>query len=60
MNPGDAVARPDGIAQAPDGSLYIGDSQRGKIWRVRLHRRAIVAPLRSVTAATSYLLTDRP
>ncbi len=34
MNPGEAVARPDGIAQAPDGSLYIGDSQRGKIWRV--------------------------
>ena len=33
-NPGEAVARPDGIAQAPDGSLYIGDSQRGKIWRV--------------------------
>ena len=33
-NPGDAVARPDGIAQAPDGSLYIGDSQKGKIWRV--------------------------
>jgi len=34
MNPGDAVARPDGIAQAPDGSLYIGDSQKGKVWRV--------------------------
>jgi len=34
MNPGEAVARPDGLAQAPDGSLYIGDSQRGKIWRV--------------------------
>jgi glucose/arabinose dehydrogenase len=34
MNPGDAVARPDGVAQAPDGSLYIGDSQKGKIWRV--------------------------
>jgi len=34
VNPGDAVARPDGVAQAPDGSLYIGDSQKGKIWRV--------------------------
>jgi glucose/arabinose dehydrogenase len=32
--PNDAVARPDGVAQAPDGSLYISDSQRGKIWRV--------------------------
>lgn len=34
MNPTDALARPDGIAQAPDGSLYITDSQKGKIWRV--------------------------
>src|SRR5687767_3555211 len=32
--PNEAVARPDGVAQAPDGSLYISDSQRGKIWRV--------------------------
>jgi len=34
MQPNDAVARADGVAQAPDGSLYIGDSNRGKIWRV--------------------------
>jgi glucose/arabinose dehydrogenase len=33
-NPGEAVARPDGVVQAPDGSLYISDSQKGKIWRV--------------------------
>ena len=29
-----AVARADGVAEAPDGSLYISDSQKGKIWRV--------------------------
>jgi glucose/arabinose dehydrogenase len=34
MNPADAAARPDGVAEGPDGSLYIGDSQKGKIWRV--------------------------
>jgi len=34
MNPGDAVARPDGVAEGPDGSLYITDSQKGKVWRV--------------------------
>ena len=34
MNPSDAVARPDGVAEGPDGSLYIGDSQKGRIWRV--------------------------
>ena len=28
------AARPDGVAVAPDGSLYITDSQKGKIWRV--------------------------
>jgi glucose/arabinose dehydrogenase len=33
-NPNDALARPDGLAEAPDGSLYIGDSQKGKLWRV--------------------------
>jgi glucose/arabinose dehydrogenase len=34
MNPSDADARADGVAQAPDGSLYITDSQKGKLWRV--------------------------
>jgi glucose/arabinose dehydrogenase len=34
MNPNDAVARADGVAQAPDGSIYITDSQKGKVWRV--------------------------
>lgn len=34
LNPDDAVARPDGLAEGPDGSLYITDSQKGKIWRV--------------------------
>jgi glucose/arabinose dehydrogenase len=34
MQPNDAVARADGVAQAPDGSLFIAESQKGKIWRV--------------------------
>src|SRR5262249_54845572 len=29
-----AVYRPIGIAQAPDGSLYIADSQKGRVWRI--------------------------
>jgi glucose/arabinose dehydrogenase len=32
--PTQAKARPNGLAQAPDGSLYITDSVKGKIWRV--------------------------
>lgn len=34
MNPSDALARADGVAQAPDGSLFITDSERGKVWHV--------------------------
>ena len=34
MAPNDAAARADGVAQGPDGSLYITDSQKGRIWRV--------------------------
>ncbi|MEX2565471.1 MAG: PQQ-dependent sugar dehydrogenase [Cyclobacteriaceae bacterium] len=32
--PSDAVHRPTGIAQAPDGTILISDSVTGKIWRV--------------------------
>jgi glucose/arabinose dehydrogenase len=33
-SPGDAEHRPMGLAQGPDGSLYITDSAGGRIWRV--------------------------
>ena len=34
MSPTDALARADGVAEAPDGTLFITDSQNGKIWHV--------------------------
>jgi glucose/arabinose dehydrogenase len=34
MNPNAATYRADGVAQGPDGSLYITDSQKGRVWRV--------------------------
>lgn len=34
IQPGSAQHRPTGLAQGPDGSLYITDSQKGKIWRI--------------------------
>ncbi|MEX2282008.1 MAG: PQQ-dependent sugar dehydrogenase, partial [Gemmatimonadota bacterium] len=34
-SPGAARHRPVGLALAPDGSLYITDDQRGRIWNVR-------------------------
>lgn len=30
----DALYRPMGLAEGPDGSLYVGDTQKGKIWRI--------------------------
>ncbi|HEV2213484.1 MAG TPA: PQQ-dependent sugar dehydrogenase [Gammaproteobacteria bacterium] len=33
-NRGDARFRPMGLTQGPDGALYIGDTQQGRIWRV--------------------------
>ncbi len=35
INTTDAHARPMGLAQGPDGSLYISDSRKGKIWRIK-------------------------
>ncbi len=34
VNVSDAQYRPMGLAEGPDGSLYISDSKKGKIWRV--------------------------
>ena len=34
VNTNDAAYRPMGLAVGPDGSLYISDSRKGKIWRV--------------------------
>ena len=33
-NPGDARFRPSGITVGPDGSLYISETEKGRIWRV--------------------------
>lgn len=33
-SPGDAQYRPCGLAQGPDGSLYISDSVKGTIWKI--------------------------
>ncbi|SKB52714.1 c-type cytochrome [Daejeonella lutea] len=34
VNTSDAVYRPMGLAEGPDGSLYISESNKGKIWRI--------------------------
>ncbi|MBX2873963.1 MAG: PQQ-dependent sugar dehydrogenase [Saprospiraceae bacterium] len=35
VNVTDAVFRPMGLAEGPDGSLYISDTEQGAIWRVK-------------------------
>lgn len=32
--PGKAMYRPTGLAQGPDGSLYVSDDQKGRIWKI--------------------------
>ncbi len=34
VNANDAVYRPMGIAMGPDGSLYISETEKGKVWRI--------------------------
>jgi len=34
VSPADAKARPMGLAQGPDGSLFITDSVKGNVWKV--------------------------
>jgi mono/diheme cytochrome c family protein len=34
MSPFDATYRPCGVAQGPDGSLYVSDSEKGRVWRI--------------------------
>lgn len=34
VNVSDAVYRPMGIAMGPDGSLYIAETEKGKIWKI--------------------------
>lgn len=33
-SPNDAKYRPMGLAQAPDGSIYVSDSEEGRIWKI--------------------------
>lgn len=34
MKRDEAAARPMGLAQGPDGSVYVADSVKGKVWRI--------------------------
>jgi glucose/arabinose dehydrogenase/mono/diheme cytochrome c family protein len=44
-NPANAHFRPCGLAEGPDGSLYISDSQHGRIWRVMYYPDGVPEPV---------------
>ena len=50
-SPGDAVYRPCGLAEGPDGSLYILDSQIGRVWRIMYYPKGIKKTVGSITAS---------
>ena len=54
--PGQATFRPTGLAQGPDGAIYISDDVHGRIWRVTYHgpanTPAAAAPAPAVIAAS--------
>jgi glucose/arabinose dehydrogenase/mono/diheme cytochrome c family protein len=56
-NTRDARYRPCGCAVGPDGSLYIGDTEKGRIWRVIYTGETSVAkiknPINSMAVATA-------
>ena len=40
-NPADAFFRPCGLAEGTDGSIYICDSQHGRVWRVIYYKEGV-------------------
>ncbi len=54
-NPNQARFRPGGLAFGPDGTLYVGDSEKGRIWRIvytgEPRARRAVLPVATVAQA---------
>jgi glucose/arabinose dehydrogenase/mono/diheme cytochrome c family protein len=64
--PGRALARPCGLAVGPDGSLYVSDDVRGKIWRITYAGSADIklesapAPVKSGSAEAAVDVASLP
>jgi glucose/arabinose dehydrogenase len=53
VNTGDARYRPAGVAVGPDGSLYITDTEKGRIWRMIYTGETSTASSQALAAAAS-------
>jgi len=55
MSPGDATFRPCGLAEGPDGSLYVVDSQKGRVWRIMYYPEGLpgVKEVSSIAGASA-------
>ncbi len=47
--PGKATHRPTGLAVGPDGSLYVTDDQKGRVWKITYVGADMSAPLKTVS-----------
>ncbi len=55
-SPNDARFRPCGLAMGPDGSLYVADSEKGRVWRIVYvgeNKKAAVATSPASVAASA-------
>ena len=51
-SPRDAHYRPCGIAEGPDGSLYVADSEKGRVWRIIYtgEKREVTRPVTMISS----------
>jgi mono/diheme cytochrome c family protein len=58
VNTRDARFRPAGIAEGPDGSLYVTDTEKGRVWRIIYTGEATTAPAAAAPASAPSTAVD--